>query len=195
MHFLVAPLPERLRGGNTASGCPCPSLFLIIFIMLTFPYIPSCVSRSLIPTLSSPSLFVSAAFFAQSIAVVQASHRGTRQNFPSTFLPLFLPFISPRLSSSSLSLLVSSFISHIHPHPFINPPTLIYPCIPDSHMPLSLLILMAALVRSETGKSPPHRHHIHKAHRGPKQAEKTALACCVSCLEKSHTNSVRKKKP
>lgn len=25
--FPVTPLPERLRGGNTAAGCPCPSLF------------------------------------------------------------------------------------------------------------------------------------------------------------------------
>lgn len=72
--FLVTPLPERLHGGNTASGCPCPSLSLIIFIVLAFSYVPSCVSRSLVPTLSFPSLFVSAAFFAQSVAAVQASH-------------------------------------------------------------------------------------------------------------------------
>lgn len=29
--FPVTPLPERLRGGNTAAGCPCPSLFLSLF--------------------------------------------------------------------------------------------------------------------------------------------------------------------
>lgn len=110
--FLVTPLPERLHGGNTASGCPCPSLSLIIFIVLAFSYVlSSCVSRSLVPTLSSPSLFVSAAFLAQSVAAVQASHQGTRLNFPSTFLPLFLPLVSPHLSSSSLSPLLSCFFS------------------------------------------------------------------------------------
>lgn len=72
--FLVTPLPKRHHSGNTASGCPCPFLSLIIFIVLAFSSVPSCVSRSLIPTLSSPSLFVSVALLAQSVAVVQASH-------------------------------------------------------------------------------------------------------------------------
>lgn len=173
--FLVTPLPKRLRGGNTASGCPCPlSLSLIIFIVLAFSYVSSCVSRSLVPTLSSPSLFVSA-FFAQSVAVVRASHRGTRQNFPSTFLPLFLPLISPQLSSSPFSQLISSFFfSFFLSEQHINPTTTttIRPTrFPPFLHTLTCVLLMAARVRSETAKCPPRRHCIHKAHRRPKQRE------------------------
>lgn len=100
--FLVTPLPKRLRGGNTASGCPCPSLFLSLFLScslsLMFPLVSHVPSSPPFPPHRCLSLLL---FFAQSVAAVQASHRGTRLNFPSTFLPLFLPLISPHLSSSS----------------------------------------------------------------------------------------------
>lgn len=161
--------------------------------MLAFSYVPSCVSRSLVPTLSSPSLFVSAAFFAQSVAAVQASHRGTRLNFPSTFLPLFLPLISPHLSSSSLSPLLSSFFFSPSSSPSTHqpPPTPIHPSIPPLPHASVSPPPDGCLCSSETAKYPPRRHYIHKAHRRPKKKENMAPACCVSHLEKSHSNSVR----
>lgn len=107
--FLVTPLPKRLCGGNTACGCPCPSPLLSLFLSCSLYLIfPLVLSRSSFPALSSPSLFVSAAFFAQSIAVVWASHRGTRQHFPSTF-PASLP---PSYFSVSL---LQLFFFHFHP--------------------------------------------------------------------------------
>lgn len=51
--FLVTPLPERLRGGNTASGCPCPSLFLSLFLScplsLMFPLVSHVPSSPPLP--------------------------------------------------------------------------------------------------------------------------------------------------
>lgn len=118
--FLVTAIPERLRGGNAASGCPFPSLILSLFLSRSLSLMLPLVSHfsSSPPSPSpSPSRLVSAAFLAQSVAVVRASHRGTGLNFPSTSLPLFLPLISPHLSCSSLPLLLSSpsFPSTIQP--------------------------------------------------------------------------------
>lgn len=166
--------------------------------MLTFSYAPACVSLSLVPTLSSPFLFVSAAFFAHNVAVVQASHRGTWLNFPSTFLPLFLPLISPHLSSSSLSPLLSSpFLPLLHPHPQFNPPPSLpsTPLFPYSQMCLSFLLLMAAHDGNETAKHALPAGIIFTKHTVGQNRKKKAPACCVSRLEKSHSNSVRLEKP
>lgn len=43
--FVVAPLPKRLRGGNTASGCPCPSLFFSLFLSCSLSLIFPLVSH------------------------------------------------------------------------------------------------------------------------------------------------------
>lgn len=43
--FLVAPLPKRLLGGNTASGCPCPSLFFSLFLSCSLSLIFPLVSH------------------------------------------------------------------------------------------------------------------------------------------------------
>lgn len=89
--FLVAALPKRLCGGNTACGCPCPSLSLIIFYHARFLSYSLSFSGAPLSPPFPPRLCLSALlFFAQSVAAAWASHRGTRQNFPSTFLPLFL---------------------------------------------------------------------------------------------------------
>lgn len=113
------------------------SLSLIIFIILAFSHIPSCISRSLVSTLSSPSVFVSAAFFAQSIAAVQASHRGTRQSFHPYFClcssllfhhssplallllfsSLFLPPIFIPVHISTLPLSSTRVSPTVSPHP------------------------------------------------------------------------------
>lgn len=142
--FLVAPLPKRLCGGNTASGCPCPSLFLSLFLScslsLMFPLVSHVPSSPPFP----PHLCLS--LFAQSVAVVQASHRVTRLSFPSTILPLFLPLISPHLSSSSLSPLSSSFffLVFIPIHSSTPPPSLpqLFPHLPHASVSLPLLLLM-----------------------------------------------------
>lgn len=146
--FLVAPLPKRLCGGNTASSCPRPPLFLSLFLTcLLSPLFPPCVSHSLVPTLSSPSLFVSA-LFALSVALVQASHRGTRLNFPSTSPPLRLPLsflhISPPalFPSTCVLLFFSFFFFCILPPNHTSPPTPLpnfySPYFPLICIPLSL---------------------------------------------------------
>lgn len=138
--FLVTPLPKRLRGGNTACGCPCPSPFLSLFLSCSLYLIfPLVLSRSPFPALSSPSLFVSAAFFAQSIAVVRASHRGTRQHFPSTF-PASLP---PSYFSASLLQLFFSTSILLFPSAYTSPSTRL---TISTLSPISPLILIAALV-------------------------------------------------
>lgn len=43
--FLVTPIPKRLRGGNTASGCACPSLFLSLFLSCSLSLMLPLVSH------------------------------------------------------------------------------------------------------------------------------------------------------
>ncbi len=61
--FLVTPLPKRLRGGNTASGCPCPSLFLSLFLScslsLMFPLVSHVPSSPPFPPHLCLSLLLS----------------------------------------------------------------------------------------------------------------------------------------
>lgn len=101
------------------------SLSLIIFIMLAFSYAPACVSRSHIPTLSSPYLFVSAAFFR--------SERCCGTGLPSRNKAEFSIHISASVPPSyfSTSLLQLSFCTSVlsffffyplHHHPQFNPP-------------------------------------------------------------------------
>lgn len=198
-HFLVAPLPERLRGGNTAAGCPRPPLsFSHYFYHAGFLlYSPLCLTFPHPHPFLPVPVCLRCALRSEHCCGAGLPPRNKAEFFPSTSLPLLLAFIPPRFSSSSLSLLLSSFFSPLIYSSTPPPPPLSSTHIPPcSYMPLSLLVLMASLVRSKAAKRrPPHRHHIRRTHRGPKHGEKMALPCCVSHLEKSHTNSARQKNP
>lgn len=139
-HFLVAPLPERLRGGNTAAGCPRPPLsFSHYFYHAGFLlYSPLCL------TFPRPHPFLPVPVCLR--CALRSEHccglppRNKAEFFPSTSLPLLPAFIPPRLSSSSLSLLLPSFFfppssihqPHRHSHLPMFPPAPTCPCLSSS---------------------------------------------------------------
>lgn len=196
-HFLVAPLPERLRGGNTAAGCPRPPLsFSHYFYHAGFLlYSPLCLTFPRPHPFLPVPVCLRCALRSEHCCGAGLPPRNKAEFFPSTSLPLLLAFYSTafllQLSFTASVLLFSPVIYSSTPPPPLSS-THVPPC---SHMPLSLLILMASLVRSKAAKRLPHRHHIRTTHRGPKHREKMALPCCVSHLAKSHTNSARQKNP
>lgn len=181
--FLVAALPKRLRGGNTACGCPCPSFSLIIFYHARFLFYSLSFSGAPLSPPFPPHLCLSALlFFAQSVAAARASHWGTRQNFPSTFLP-----VSPHLSCSSFFSPTSVLLS---PPPYSYPH--IYPHISQSCVPPSPLILVAALDQSETANALPvdtrfRQHALFQTER------EWRWFAALAIYRKSHSNTVQRK--
>lgn len=139
-HFLVAPLPERLRGGNTAAGCPRPPLFFSHYFYHAgfLLYSPLCL------TFPRPHPFLPVPVCLR--CALRSEHccglppRNKTEFFPSTSLPLLLAFIPPCFSSSSLSLLLSSFFPpssihqphHHHSHLPMFPPAPTCPCLSSS---------------------------------------------------------------
>lgn len=125
--FLVAPLPKRLLGGNTASGCPCPSLFFSLLLSCSLSLIFPLVSH--VPS-SPPSplpISVCLCCFLRSehccgTGLPPRNKAEFSIHISASVPPFYFPTSLLQLSFSTSVLL---FCSHIHPHPFINPPTLI----------------------------------------------------------------------
>lgn len=177
---------------------PSPSLFLSLFLScwlsLIFPlvsHVPSSPPFPPRPCLSPLRASLRALLWRgppteEQGGIFSIHISASAPRFYSTAFLLQLSFSTSVLLFSPTSI-HQPHHHHHHPHLPMFPPC--------SHMPLSLLILMACLVRSKAAKRPPRRHHIRRTHRGPKHGEKMALPCCVSHLEKSHTNSARQKNP
>lgn len=130
----VAPLPERLRGGTAAAaaGCPCPpSRSLVIFIVLAFSHIPSCISRSLVPTLCSSPL--------------RSSLRASPRRRPPTAEQVSIHILFHHFSPPALLLCSPSSSPSTHQPSHSHLP--MYP-------PPPLLILMAARVQNSKMLSP-----------------------------------------
>lgn len=142
-HFLVAPLPERLRGGNTAAGCPRPPLsFSHYFYHAGFLlYSPLCLTFPRPHPFLPVPVCLRCALRSEHCCGAGLPPRNKTEFFPSTSLPLLLAFIPPCFSSSSLSLLLSSFFPpssihqphhHHHSHLPMFPPAPTCPCLSSS---------------------------------------------------------------
>ena len=160
--FLVTPLPERLRGGNTASGCPCPSLFLSLFLSCSLSLL--CSLLCLTFPRPHPSLPISVC-----LCCFLRSERCCGAGLPpSNKAEFFHPCFCLCSSLSFLSVSPPALFLHFCP-PFLTvfipiqaskpPPHPPYPHL--SATPTSLLLLMAARVRVKQLKCPPRRRTLY----------------------------------
>lgn len=170
--FLVTPIPKRLRGENTASGCPCPPLsFSHYFYRARF----LLCSRWCL-TFPHPHPFLSISICL--CCFLRSEHccgTGLPPRNKAEFSIHISASVPPSYFSTSLLQLSSpasvlSFFYPLHSHRQFNPspPLPSTPLFSHSQVYLSFLLLMAARVGNQTAKCPPCRHYIHKAHRRPK---------------------------